>query len=320
MKKVLITGISGFAGSHLAEHLTSQKKFEITGTYLDEKSLSNLASIKNINPLQIDLMDAELVLEMVKSTKPDIIYHLAALTSPAQSFKDPGFTITNNVTAEINLLETVRIAGLENTKILITSSADVYGLVAKEDLPIDEDTPLHPVSPYAVSKIAQDFLGLQYFLSYHLNVIRLRPFNHIGPRQAPSFVVSTFAKKIAEIEKGKGEFGNILKVGNLAARRDFSDVRDVVLAYQLLMGKGVAGDVYNVGSGKSYEIAEILNKLISFSSVKIVVETDPSLFRPIDEPELVCDNTKLKKATGWKPTIPIDKSLKDTLDYWRNIL
>jgi GDP-4-dehydro-6-deoxy-D-mannose reductase len=200
----------------------------------------------------------------------------------------------------------------------VVASAEVYGSVTKEDLPMGEDTPLNPTNPYAVSKLAQDFLGLQYFLSYGIKTIRVRPFNHVGPRQAPNFVISSFAQKIAEIEKGKRE--PILPVGNLEAKRDFTDVRDMVKAYSLIMEKGEFGEVYNIGSGRSYKISEILEMLLSFSSVKITVEIDKSLFRPIDDPELVCDSTKINKTTGWKAEIPLEETLKDTLDYWRNII
>jgi GDP-4-dehydro-6-deoxy-D-mannose reductase len=200
----------------------------------------------------------------------------------------------------------------------VVASAEVYGCVKKEDLPIDEETPLNPTNPYAVSKLTQDFLGLQYHLSYGLKTLRVRPFNHVGPRQSPNFVVSTFAQKIVEIEKGKRE--PVLPVGNLQAKRDFTDVRDVVKVYSLLMEKGEFGEVYNIGSGVSYKIAEILEKLLSISKVKITVKVDKSLFRPIDDPDLVCDVTKVTKLTGWRPEIPIEKTLKDTLDYWRNII
>jgi len=175
-----------------------------------------------------------------------------------------------------------------------------------------------PTNPYAVSKIAQDFLGLQYFLSYGLKIVRVRPFNHIGPRQSPRFVVPSFAKQIAEIEKGKKE--NILHVGNLSSRRDFTDVRDMVAAYLLSLEKGDLGDVYNIGSGVSRQISKMLDMLLSLSSKKIDVEIDKSLFRPKDDPELVCDKSKFTKQTGWEPKIEIEKTLKDTLDYYRNIV
>lgn len=319
MKKVLITGITGFAGSYLAEHLLSLGEYEVSGTYLTESSIKNVSQIKDrINLISADLSKTENVFKIIGDTKPDVIFHLAALTSPAESFKNPVATLNNNISLQVNIFEAVRKFNLINTKILITSSADVYGRVAKEDLPIDEETPLMPTNPYSVSKIAQDFLGLSYFLAYKLQVIRVRPFNHIGPRQAPSFVVSAFAKQIAEIEKGKKE--PVLSVGNLEAKRDFTDVRDMVKAYVLVVERGQVGDVYNIGSGISYKIADILNQLTSMSSAKIEIKNDPTLFRPSDDPELVCDNNKFVKVTNWKPEISLEKTLKETLDYWRNII
>jgi len=319
MKKVLITGITGFAGSYLAEHLVSTKKCDISGTYLFEESLANVESIKNkLNLIKADLSEERKVFKIIKDVSPDVIFHLAALTSPSDSFKNPTQTLTNNISLQINLLEGIRKYNLFNTKILIVSSADIYGLVAKEDLPIDEQTPLTPTSPYSVSKIAQDFLGLTYFLSYKLKIIRVRPFNHIGPRQSPDFVVSSFAKQIAEIEKSKRQ--PVLRVGNLEAKRDFTNVKDMVSAYTLAIEKGMYGEAYNVGSGVSYKISDILNRLVSMSSVKIKIEKDETLFRPSDNPDLLCDSSKFTKLTGWKPQIPIKTTLKETLDYWRNII
>lgn len=319
LKKVLITGISGFAGSYLVQNLIKNKNYSLNGTYLLENSLENIGEIKDeINLVKVDLINAKKVSDLVSHIKPDLIYHLAALTSPALSFTNPSEVITNNITVQINLLEAVKNAGLENCRILIVSSGDIYGAVEKENLPISENVEFRPTSPYSVSKIAQDFLGLQYFLSYGLKIIRVRPFNHVGPRQSPNFVVSSFAKKIAEIEKGK--LKPILRVGNLEVKRDFTDVRDMVYAYTLVLEKGSLGDVYNIGSGISYKISEILNKLLSFSKIKIKVELDPSLLRPLDILELVCDNRKFKKLTGWQPKIPIETTLAETLAYWRNII
>lgn len=316
-KKVLITGLSGFAGSHLAEYLVKNKDLDVNGTYLSVNTLPALEEIKNkVNLIRLDLTNNSKVQSLVSQVKPDLVFHLAALTSPADSFKNPSETVTNNIVAQINLLEAVKNLNLD-TRILIVSSAEVYGKVDVKDLPIDEETPFRPSNPYAVSKIAQDFLGLQYFLSHNLKIIRVRPFNHIGPRQSPVFVVSSFAKKIAEIEKGKD---SVLHFGNLEAKRDFTDVKDMVYAYFLALEKGEAGDVYNIGSGVSYKISDILERLISFSTAKIRVEKDQKLFRPSDNPELLCDNKKFKKITGWSPKIPIDKTLKETLEYWRNIV
>ena len=320
MKKVLITGISGFAGSYLAELLLSKKEYNVSGTYLLEDSVKkNIGKIKdNVRLIKVDLTNAKQVNFIIKSIKPDLVFHLAALSYTASSFKTPLSTLENNIAAQMNVLSAIKDNNLLNTKVLVVSSAEVYGLVKKEDLPIGEDTKLMPTSPYAVSKIAQDFLGLQYFLSYNLKIVRVRPFNHIGPRQSPNFAVSAFAYNIAEIEKKRME--PVIPVGNLTPRRDFTDVRDMVGAYVLAIEKGKFGEVYNIGSQKSYRISEILNNLLKLSEVKIKVQVDRSKFRPVDIPELLCDATKFRKLTMWRPMIPIEKTLKDTLDYWRSIV
>jgi len=319
MKTVLVTGITGFAGSYLAEYLLSTKKYSVSGTYLLEESLKNVEAIKDkLHLVKVDLSQEKSVFNIVKDVSPSVIFHLASLTSPSNSFNNPTQTLTNNISLQVNLLESVRKNNLFNTKILIVSSADIYGLVKKEDLPIDEKTPLMPTSPYSISKIAQDFLGLTYFLSYKLKIIRVRPFNHIGPKQSPHFAVSAFAKQIAEIEKGKRT--TTLHVGNLDAKRDFTNVKDMMNAYVLAIEKGKDGEVYNIGSGISYKMSDILNKLSLMSSSKIKIEKDETLFRPNDNPELVCNPNKFTKLTGWKPQISMETTLKDTLDYWRNII
>lgn len=319
-RKILITGASGFAGSHLLDYLIEHYSDNIlSGTYYTEKGLENLDAQKNkVELVKVDLRNEKETSELIKKIMPDVVYHLAAFTSPADSFISPNETVINNISSQINLFEAIRKNGLTNSRILLTSSAEVYGDVKKEDLPMDEDTPLNPTNPYAVSKLTQDFLGKQYFSSYQLKIIRVRPFNHIGPRQSPNFVVPSFAKKIVEIEKGKRK--PVLPVGNLESKRDFTDVRDMVKAYALLVEKGIPGEVYNIGSGVSYKISDILDKLLSLSSVKIDIETDKTLLRPNDNPELVCDISKIKALTGWQPEIPIEETLKDTLDYWRDII
>lgn len=319
MKKVFITGITGFAGSFLAEYLISLGNFTIKGTYLNEESLSLVSGIKDkIELVKLNLLDEEKVNLLINKYKPDIVFHLAALTSPSDSFKNPTETITNNIAVQINLLEAIQKNKLLDTKILIVSSADVYGIVDKKDLPIDEETSFRPTNTYSVSKIAQDFLGFQYFLSYGLKIIRVRPFNHIGPRQSSKFVVASFAKQIAEIEADKIE--PAIFVGNLSAKRDFTDVRDMVKAYLLAAEKGDIGDVYNIGSGTSFRISEILDKLLSLSKKQIRIQVDKSRFRPSDEQELVCNRKKFTDKTGWEPTISLETTLKDTLDYWRKII
>jgi len=320
MKKVLITGISGFAGSFLAEFLLSTKEYDISGTYLLEESVKkNLGEIKkDIDLIKADLTNSKKVFEILKLIKPDLVFHLAALPYTGSSFKTPFLTMKNNIASQMNVLSGIKDKNLFDTKVLVVSSGEIYGLVRKHDLPIDEETKFMPTSPYAVSKIAQDFLGLQYFLSYNLKIIRVRPFNHIGPRQSPSFVVASIARKVAEIEKGKRK--PVVLVGNLSAKRDFTDVRDMVSAYVLAIEKGKFGDVYNIGSEKSYKISEILDNFLKLSKVKIKVQVDKNLLRPVDIPELLCNATKFKKLTNWRPEIDINTTLKDTLDYWRSIV
>lgn len=312
MPKALITGINGFVGTHLNNYL-NEKGVEVFGTLKPGKT-----SVSDSHLKAVDILNFEGINNYIEEVEPDYIYHLAALVSPSESFKNPQETITNNIGGQVNILQALKELKLLQTKILIVSSAEVYGAIEKKFLPTNEDAPLRPRSPYAVTKIAQDFLGLQYFLSQKIKCIRVRPFNHIGPYQAPHFAVPSFAKQIAEIEKGKKE--PVLRVGNLEARRDFTDVRDVVRAYGLLMEKGEIGEVYNIGFGKSHKIEDVLNHLLSLSDQKIIVEKDPSLVRPADIPELLCDYSKLNKATGWRPEITLATSLKDTLDYWRNIV
>ncbi len=311
MPKVLVTGINGFAGTHLNNLLVSLG-YEVFGTIKPGGNKHD----SHFSP--VDIQDFEGIKKAIDHANPDYIYHLAALTSPAESFKDPSRTITNNISGQLNVLEAVKQLGLTETRVLVVSSAEVYGAADDRDLPLNEHAPLKPLSPYAVSKVAQDFLGYQYFHSQNVKTIIVRPFNNTGPYQGPFFVIPSFAKQIAEIEKGHKE--PILKVGNLEARRDFTDVRDTVRAYEMLMTKGTPGEVYNIGSGQSHKIQEVLDILLSYSTINIIVEKDPALMRPGDIPELRCDYDKLHKATGWKPEISLETSLKDTLDYWRNIV
>lgn len=317
MKKVLITGITGFVGTRLATYLFSQKSYDIIGTYRSESGLKTLEEIHGLKLTNLDLNDAAAVEEFVLSEKPDYICHLAAQASPSKSFSNPVETLTNNVVSEFSVLEVLRKHKLP-TRVLIISTGDIYGIITPSDIPVDEDTPFRPATPYAVSKIAQDYLGLQYHLAYKIDIVRVRPYNHIGPGQKEGYVVSDFAKQIAEIEAGKKE--PVLSVGNLEAGRDFTDVRDVVKAYELALLKGKSGEAYNIGSGKSRKISSVLETLLSFSTKKIDVKVDPSKFRSIDVPEIICDYGKFHKLTGWQPEIPFEKTLQEILDYWRSII
>lgn len=312
---VLITGISGFAGSFLAEDLISNKQCRVYGTVISDDN-ENINSIKNkVKLIKCNLKDSKNVEDVIKESNPDFIFHLAALPSPADSFNNVSETIINNILAEVSILEAVRINLLpkKNPRILIVASADEYGLI-KHDTKINEDTELNPTSPYSVSKIAQDYLGLQYFNAHKMEIVRVRPFNHIGPRQSPSFVVSSFAKQIAEIEKG---YKNSLMVGNLEAIRDFTDVRDMVNAYVLALEKCKTGEVYNLGSGNGYKIYDLLKQLVALSTSKIEIITDSKRIRPVDIPSLICDNFKFHNITDWKAKIKIEKTLQDVLNYWR---
>ena len=312
--KALITGITGFAGSHLAEFLLS-KGIEVWGTIRWRSRTENIEGFKDrIHLIECDLVDSFAVDSAIESVKPDMIFHLAAQSFVPTSWISPYDTLINNIVGELNLLEAIRRAGIE-TRIQIAGSSEEYGLVFEDEVPIKETNPLRPLSPYAVSKIAQDFLGYQYFRSYGMHIVRTRAFNHTGPRRGEVFVTSNFAKQIAEMELGIRE--PILHVGNLDARRDFSDVRDVVRGYYLALEKGEPGEVYNIASGHSCRISEIVDMLSGMANVRFKVRQDPERMRPSDVPILIGDCTKLAERTGYRPEIPIEVTLRDLLDYWR---
>jgi GDP-4-dehydro-6-deoxy-D-mannose reductase len=313
--RVLITGITGFVGSHLAEYLLSLKNCEIYGTYRWRSRMENISHIKErLKLYECDLKDATAVYNLIKEIRPDMIFHLAAQSYVPMSWTAPSETIITNVISQINILEAVRNLKMD-TLIHIAGSSEEYGLVLKNEVPIKETNPLRPLSPYGVSKVAQDLLGFQYYKSYNLKIIRTRAFNHEGPRRGEVFVTSNFAKQIAEIEKGKRE--PIIYVGNLEAVRDFTDVRDVVRAYYLVLTKGKAGEVYNIASGKGYKIKEVLDIYLEMSKVKVEVKVDPARLRPSDVELLIGDATKIKEECGWQPQIPFEKTLEDLLNYWR---
>jgi len=312
----LITGIAGFAGSHLADYLLARGGIDVHGIVRPAHSTRNVDHIRARIALHpIDLGDYPRVRELLTTIRPDYVFHLAAQASTKRSWEDPRETLVTNITIQLSLLQAIVDVNL-GPRVLIVGSADEYGLVGEEDLPIDEGTPLKPLSPYAVSKIAQDYLGYQYHLSHGLDIVRVRPFNHIGPRQRLGFVVPDFASRIALIEAGLEE--PVLLVGNLAAHRDFTDVRDIARAYYLALAKGVTGEVYNVGSSRCYAIREVLDRLLEMSRVSVKVKVDPDRMRPSDVPTRVCDPRRFQADTGWEPELDLARSLRDTLDYWRD--
>lgn len=313
-KRALITGITGFAGSHLAEFLLDEG-LDVYGILRWRSKDNNIQLIrKDIKLEEADLLDAHSLYSTVEKIKPDYIFHLAAQSYVVSSWASPVNTLEVNVIGSANLFEAVRKAKLE-VPIQIACSSEEYGMVYPDEVPIKETNPLRPLSPYAVSKLAMDYLGYQYSKSYGLKIIRTRGFNHTGPRRGDVFAESTFARQIAEIEKKLRE--PVVYVGNLEAKRDYTDVRDMVKGYYLAVLKCKGGEVYNICSGKAWVIGDVLKYLLSMSKVKVTVKKDPKRMRPSDVQILLGDNSKFTKATGWRPQIPLEKTLEDLLNYWR---
>ncbi len=314
--KILITGVTGFVGSHLAEYcLSLDQQVEVIGTCRWRSRRENIEHLEDaINLYECDLRDASSVKTLLADIQPERIFHLAAQSYVPSSWNSPGETITTNVIGQLNIFEAMRETN-STASIQIAGSSEEYGLVHPEEAPITEENPLRPLSPYAVSKVAQDMLAYQYFQSYGLKVVRTRAFNHTGPRRGDVFVTSNFAKQIAEIEAGQRP--PIIHVGDLNPKRDFTDVRDIVRAYWLSLEHCSLGEVYNVASGKAYRIKEVLKILLDNSGQDIEVVEDPERLRPSDVPLLLGDNSRFCKATGWIPEIPFEQTAKDLLDYWR---
>jgi GDP-4-dehydro-6-deoxy-D-mannose reductase len=314
--QVLITGITGFAGSHLADYiLENVPDAQVFGMIRWRSRMENILHIEDrIHLVEGDLKDMSSMKKCLSEVQPDRIFHLAAQSFVPTSWNCPAETFAINATGQINLFEAILSLGI-SPKIQIAGSSEEYGLVNSDEVPMKETNPLRPLSPYAVSKVAQDFLGWQYFKSYGMKVVRTRGFNHTGPRRGDVFICSNFAKQIVEIEKKKRD--PIIYVGNLDAKRDFTDVRDMVCAYWLSLEKGEEGEVYNLGTGKTYSMQEILDMLLDISKVDVKIEIDPDRLRPSDVPVLLSDSTKFRQLTGWEPKIPLSKSLQDLLEYWR---
>lgn len=313
-KKAFITGIAGFVGSHLAELLLS-KDFEVYGLLRPRTKTEYIEPIMNKLHLDdADILDTHSLYSTISRVKPDYIFHLAAQSYVPTSWTSPSVTLESNIIGSANLFEAVRQVGIDPV-IQIACSSEEYGLVHPDELPIKETNPLRPLSPYAVSKLAMDYLGYQYYQSYKVRIIRTRGFNHTGPRRGDTFAESNFAKQIAMIEKGKQE--PVIHVGNLDAKRDYTDVRDMVQGYLVAVEKCEPGEVYNICSGTTIKIGDMLKLLLSYSKVKVETKEDPSRMRPSDVPVLLGDNSKFVAKTGWKTTIPFEKTMEDLLNYWR---
>ncbi len=306
MTRVLITGASGFVGQHLVAHLQHITSWELWA--LGRAAHPQLPSVT------ADLLDRDAVNAAVAQARPDMIVHMAAQSFVPASFADPEGTLNTNVLGQLHLFQAIAAAELDPL-VLVVSSNEVYGMVQPADIPVDEATPLRPANPYAVSKAAQDLLAGQWYYSHGLRVIRVRPFNHIGPGQRADFVAPAFARQIARIEAGLQP--PIVRVGNLAAERDWTDVRDMVHAYYLALVHGDPGSVYNIGSGEAVAVQRLLDMLIEHSSRPIEVQLDPERMRPSDVPTIACDPTAFRARTGWQRNYTLEATMRDILDDWR---
>lgn len=317
--RVLITGITGFAGSHLADYILDNfSDVEVYGLVRWRSRMENIRHLLDrVHLLEADLKDMVSLKKALSESKPDRIFHLAAQSFVPTSWRCPAETFAINSIGQVNLFESALALGL-SPRIQIAGSSEEYGLVHPDEVPMKESNPLRPLSPYAVSKVAQDFLGYQYFRSYNLPIVRTRGFNHTGPRRGEVFICSNFARQIVEIEKKQRD--PVIFVGNLEAKRDFTDVRDTVRAYWLSLEKGEPGEVYNIGTGIAYTGRQILDMLLVESPAEVRIEVDPERLRPSDVMILLSDSSKFRDATGWEPEIPFEKSLKDLLGYWRERL
>jgi GDP-4-dehydro-6-deoxy-D-mannose reductase len=313
--RALITGMTGFVGSHLADYLVARGDVEVYGTHRWRSRLDSVEHLRGrLSLVECDLADAGAVRRMLDAVRPDRVFHLAAQSYVPTSWAAPSETLKTNVVCQLNLFEAARDLGL-SARFQIAGSSEEYGLVRPDEMPVREDNPLRPLSPYAVSKVAQDFLAYQYWMSYRFHAVRTRGFNHTGPRRGEVFVTSSFAKQIAEIEKGLRE--PVVQVGNLNALRDFTDVRDMVRAYWLALEHGEPGEVYNICSGRAYTIRQVLDILLGLAQTRVEVRQDPARLRPSDVEVLVGDCSRFHRLSGWTPTIPFEVTIKDVLEYWR---
>ena len=325
---VIITGVSGFVGSTLTDYILNlpDDNWQVWGidrTSTPGPNLQQWANNPRFQMHSLDLADREALTTLIGQIRPARLFHLAALAFVGPSLTDPLATLNNNLTVTVNLFEAVRAVGLrEITRIHNAGSSDEYGLVQPQDLPVNEDTPFRPNNPYAVSKITQDMLGQQYANTWGFQIVTTRAFNHLGPRQNPQLAASAFARQIAQAEAG--QIAPVIQVGNLEASRDYTDVRDVVHGYWLALDSMdkpngcQPGQVYNLCSGQDYKMSYILQTLLAKSTRILEVQPDPARMRPSEIMVMRGDYSRFQLATGWQPTIPLDTSLRDLLDYWRS--
>lgn len=310
-QRILVTGGTGFAGTHLIEELLSQGYQNIYATtYSKPDSSAQLLPPESY--IRTDLTSVEATRALFSQVRPDWVFHLASFAYVGKSFEKAQELFSNNIMLQLNVLEAVR-EFVPSARILTIGSAEEYGMVPANSGPIDETTLLNPVNPYAVSKVTQDLLAGSYALTYKLQIIRARPFNHIGTGQTLDFAIPSFARQIVAVERG---VQSAIRVGTLSAVRDFSSVQDMVRAYILLLEKGVVGEIYNIGSGTGVQIQTILEKMISYARTEIKIVTDPDKVRPLDAPGLIADNGKIR-ALGWQAVVPIETELQQVLEEWR---
>jgi GDP-4-dehydro-6-deoxy-D-mannose reductase len=313
--RVLITGATGFVGSHLRRFLLAQHPDNtVVGTAFPERPDATQPDGRD-RILALDLRDRDATVDLLRETQPDAIVHLAAQSHVPTAYEDPWATLENNILGQLNLLEACIVTD-QQPRIVVIGSGEEYGRADESDLPLTEDHPLRPENPYSVSKVAQDVMGYQYFISYGLPVMRVRPFNHIGPGQSTRFVLPAFASQVAEIEAGQRE--PVLHVGNLTPVRDFTDVRDVVSAYDLILRRGNAGEVYNVASGHPVTMQDLVDHLIARVGLDIEIRRHPERYRPADIPVIYGSAAKLQCDTGWSPQIPLTRTIEDVLNEWRD--
>ncbi len=306
----MIIGAAGFVGSYLSRYLYEECGMEVYVTKLPYQRIEE----QKVKEYDLNILEEDEIVSLLFEVRPDYIFHLAAQSSVGTAWKDPGLTIDINIKGSVNVMDAVRELYYK-PRILLIGSGEEYGHIRPGEIPIDEETTIRPGNIYAATKACQNMLGSIYAQAYDMEIMMVRAFNHIGPAQAPIFVVSDFCKQVAEIEKGMRE--PVIYVGNLSSMRDFTDVRDVVRAYALLMECGKSGETYNVGSGNAVTIREVLDLIISLSDKNIEVKIDNNKIRPVDVPIIEADITKINELTGWKPEIPLRQTIKETLDYWR---